>query len=183
MAGCAGFGILTSAGRAIIRNGSISACQRGIVATDECVSLIIEGVDILRSQQQGVQLDFGVAMWDPPRSKKVRIEDCHIAGNGTSAAGRFAGIEIGNCDSALIENCRLGYEMGFDGTSETTQGDAVRVSGAGSSNVICRADHVGGVAGSDAVAYRGGSGGDANGNTIEQATGITSASGSWIKRS
>lgn len=183
LAGCAGFGILTSAGRAIIRNGSISACQRGIVATDECVSLIIEGVDILRSQQQGVQLDFGVAMWDPPRSKKVRIEDCHIAGNGTSAAGRFAGIEIGNCDSALIENCRLGYEMGFDGTSETTQGDAVRVSGAGSSNVICRADHVGGVAGSDAVAYRGGSGGDANGNTIEQATGITSASGSWIKRS
>jgi hypothetical protein len=177
---CAGYGVLTSAGRATIRNGSISGCQRGIVATDECVSLIVEGVDIVRSQQHGIQLDFGVAIWDPPRLKKVRIADSHIAGNGTSAVGKFAGIEIGHCDSALIENCRVGFEPAFDGKSETTQASAI-LAGVGASNVLCRANHVGGVAGAGAVAYAGQSG--ANGNTIEAPSGIATSSGTWIKRS
>ena len=182
VADCGGYGILTSAGRAIIRNGSISACQRGIVATDECVSLIVEGVDILRCQQHGMQLDFGVAIWDPPRMKKVRIEDSHIAGNGTSAAGRFAGIEIGHCDSALIENCRIGFELGFDGKGETTQAHAI-LAGTGASNVICRANHVGGVAGPGSVADAGPSSGVVSGNSIEAPSGVTTSIGGWIKRS
>ena len=94
--------------------------------------------------------------------------------------GKFAGIEIGHCDSALIENCRVGFEPAFDGKSETTQASAI-LAGVGASNVLCRANHVGGVAGAGAVAYAGQSG--ANGNTIEAPSGIATSSGTWIKRS
>jgi hypothetical protein len=177
---CAGFGILTSAGRALIRNGSIQGCQRGIAATDECTSLTIEGVEIEHCQQHGMQLDLGAAVWNPPRTKKLTIRDCHVAGNSTTAGGKFAGIELGgNCDSALIENCRLGFELDYDGVAETTQGDAIFVSSASATNVVCRMNRVGGVAGATAVAYRCAAG--ANGNMIEGPTGLKSASGSWTR--
>jgi hypothetical protein len=183
ISGCAGFGIFASAGRAMIRNGTISGCQRGIVATDECVELLIEGVDVLDCQQHGMQLDIGVAIWNPPRTKKIDIRACHIAGNSRSSAEHFPGIEIGaNTDSALIENCRFGYEKGYDGVTETTQGDALYVSSAAASNIICRQNHVGGLGGQAASAYHSAATGaaPANGNTIEHATGLTSASGNWI---
>ena len=180
---CAGFGIITSGGRTVVRNGSINACQRGIVATDECTSLIVQGVDIRKCQQHGMQLDFGVALWNPPRAKKISIQDCRIGGNGTSAAGRFAGIEIGgSCDSALIENCRLGLEPAYDGSPEVTQGDAILVNSPATSNVVCRSNHVGGTAAGSAVAYHSVANGvaPANGNTIERASGLISVSGNWL---
>lgn len=182
IADAAGWGIYTSAGRALIRNGTIERCQRGIVGTDECTKLIVEGVDILDCQQQGIQLDFGVAMWNPPRAKKVEIRDCYIAGNGTASPGRIAGLEVGgNIDSALIRNCRFGYERSYAGISETTQGHGILVSAA-ASNVICSANHVGGTTGSGNYAYCSvaSGGAPANGNTIEHASGITMSSGNWL---
>lgn len=130
-----------------------------------------------------MQLDIGVAIWSPPRTKKIAIRACHIAGNSRSGPGRFPGIEIGaNTDSALIENCRLGYEKDYDGLVETTQGDAVLVASPAAANVICRQNHVGGVSGQAASAYHSAATGTApaNGNTIEHATGVTSASGNWL---
>jgi hypothetical protein len=183
IANCTGWGIYTSAGRADIRNGRISGCQRGIVSTDECTKLAIEGVDIVGCQQHGMQLDIGVAIWSPPRAKKITIRSCYVAGNSTSSAGRFAGIEIGsNTDSAIIENCRIGYENDYAGVSESTQGDAIFVSSAKAANVVCRDNHVGGVAGTVATAYHSVASGatTANGNTIERASGVTTVAGNWV---
>jgi Right handed beta helix region len=179
----AGWGISTSAGRALIRNGTIERCQRGIVATDDCTKLIVEGVDILDCEQHGMQLDIGLAQWNPPRAKKVGIRDCYIAGNSTAFPTRFPGIQLGdNTDSALVANCRFGYETAYAGVVERTQGHAVLISGAKASNVICSANHVGGLAGSDSCAYCSAASGiaPANGNTIERATGITTSSGNWL---
>jgi hypothetical protein len=179
---CLGWGIYTSAGRADIRNGGISGCQRGVVSTDECTKLTVEGVDIVGCQQHGMQLDIGVAIWSPPRTKKVAIRDCYIAGNSTSSVGKFAGIEIGsNTDSAIIENCRIGYENDYAGVAETTQGDGIFVSSAKATNVICRDNHVGGVAGPGTSAYHSVAAGaaTANGNTIERGTGLTTTVGNW----
>lgn len=179
----AGWGIYTSAGRALIRNGTIERCQRGVVATDECTKLIVEGVDILDCEQQGVQLDIGIAMWNPPRAKKIEIRDCYIAGNSTASPGHYPGVQIGgNTDSALIRNCRFGYEPAYSGVSETTQGHAVLVSSPQAANVICTANHVGGNAGNGSCAYcsAASGGASANGNTVEHATGITSCSGNWL---
>lgn len=184
IANCAGWGIYSSAGRADIGNGKISGCQRGIVATDECTNLNIDRVQITDCQQHGMQLDIGVAIWNPPRRKNIIIKNCYIAGNSTSAPGRFAGIEIGgNTDSALVENCSFGYETGYAGVPETTQGDAIFVSSGNATNVVCNANHVGGVAGAGTSAYHSVALGRAaaNGNTIERATGITSSVGNWIK--
>jgi hypothetical protein len=184
IANCSGWGIYTSAGRADIGNGKISGCQRGVVSTDECTNLNIDGVEIVDCQQHGMQLDIGVAIWSPARLKKVVIRNCYIAGNSNSAAGKFAGIEIGsNTESALIENCRFGYESDYAGVSETTQGDAIFVSSPNAANVVCRGNHVGGVAGAGRSAYHSVASGAAaaNGNSIERATGITSVTGNWIK--
>jgi len=183
IANCSGWGIYTSAGRADIRDGSITGCQRGIVSTDECTKLAVEGVDILGCQEHGMQLDIGVAIWNPPRAKKVTIRSCYIAGNSTSSPGQFAGIEIGgNTDSAIIENCRIGYEKDYAGLPESTQGDAVFVSSSKAANVVCKDNHVGGTAGNGTTAYHSVAAGAAaaNGNTIERATGVTTVAGNWI---
>jgi hypothetical protein len=182
IANCQGWGIYSSAGRADIGSGKILGCQRGIVATDECTSLNIDGVEILDCLEHGMQLDIGVAIWNPPRRKNIIIKNCYIAGNSNSVPGRFAGIEIGgNTDSALIENCRFGYEPSYAGVAETTQGDAIFVSSSAATNIVCNANHVGGVAGGSA--YHSVAVGRAapNGNTIERATGLTSSVGNWIK--
>jgi hypothetical protein len=177
-----GWGIYTSAGRANIRNGKISACQRGIVSTDECTDLSVEGVNIVDCQQHGMQLDIGVAIWNPPRRKKIVISNCYVAGNSASSPGQFPGVEIGNnTDSALIENCRFGYESDYAGVAESTQGDAIYVSGASATNIVCRGNHVGGVAGPGKVAYHSVASdpAGANGNMIEHASGITTKVGNW----
>jgi hypothetical protein len=139
-------------------------------------------MDIVGCQQHGVQLDIGVAIWNPPRAKNIANRSCYIAGNSTSAAGKFPGIDIGsNTDSAIIENCRIGYENDYAGVSETTQGDAIFVSSANAANVICRDNHVGGVAGQSTSAYHSVASGAAaaNGNTIERGTGLTTTIGNW----
>ena len=182
IADCGGLGVITSGGRTVIRNGAIRACQRGIVATDECTSLTVQGVDVRGCQQHGMQLDIGAAVWNPPRAKKLLIQGCRVGGNSTAAAGKFAGIELGgSCDSATIEDCRLGLELAYDGIAETTQGDAILLNSTIASNVVCRDNHVGGAAGS-AVAYHCMANGaaSANGNTIERASGLVSASGNWL---
>jgi hypothetical protein len=176
-----GWGIMTSAGRARICNGRISGCESGIVATDECTSLSIDGVTILGCERQGMRLDLGGAFWKPARTKKVEIRNCHVCGNSTASSGKYAAIEIGaNTDSALIESCRLGYESVYDGRGEMTQGSAVSAFDA--TNVLCRGNRVGGVAGSAAAAYSSAAAGPAaaHTNTVERATGLTTTAGNWV---
>jgi hypothetical protein len=173
-----GWGVMTSAGRARISNGRISGCERGIVASDECTSLSIDGVDISGCEQQGIQLDLGPVLSRAPRARKLEIRNCRLAGNSTASAGRYAAIAIGgNTDSALIESCRFGYERVHDGRDETTQGAAVSVANA--TNVLCSGNRVAGLAGLGTVAYSSGAAG-AHGNTIERASGIATTAGDWI---
>jgi hypothetical protein len=176
-----GWGIMTSAGRARICNGRISGCESGIVATDECTSLTIDGVTISGCARQGMRLNLGGAFSQPTRTKKLEIRNCRISGNSTESAGRYAAIEVGaNTDSALIDSCRLGYESVYDGRGETTQGSAVSV--LDGTNILCRGNRVGGVAGSGTAAYSSAAAEPvgAHSNTVERATGLTTTAGKWV---
>jgi Right handed beta helix region len=172
-----GWGIYTSAAKADIRNGRISGFQRGIVQGDDCTRLLINAVDVIGCAQSGLQLDIGAAIWDPPRQKMGEIRNCFIAGNGSQRAGVYPAIELDNCAGILIENNRIGYELGHDGLAETTQGNAVQL-GARCTNVICRDNYVGGVHG-EGVAYYHAKSDDARGNMIQNPGGIATSRGSW----
>jgi hypothetical protein len=172
-----GWGIYTSAAKADIRNGRISGFQRGIVGSDDCARLLVNAVDVIGCAQSGMQLDIGAAIWEPPRQKMGEIRNCFIAGNGSARAGIFAAIQLDNCAGFLIENNRIGYELGHDAVTETTQGNAVQL-GAHCANVICRDNYVGGVHGL-AVAYAHASTDGARGNVIESPGGIATSRGSW----
>jgi hypothetical protein len=172
-----GWGIYTSAAKADIRNGRISGFQRGIVQGDDCTRILINAVDVLGCAQSGLQLDIGAAIWDPPRQKMGEIRNCFIAGNGRQRPGVFPAIELANCAGFLIENNRLGYEMGHDAVAEMSQGNAVQL-GERCNNVICRDNYVGGVHG-EAVAYHHASNNDARGNVIQTPGGIATSRGSW----
>ena len=172
-----GWGIYTSAAKADIRNGRISGFQRGIVGGDDCTRLLVNAVDVIGCAQSGLQLDIGAAIWDPPRQKMGEIRNCFIAGNGRERAGIFAAIQLDNCAGFLIENNRIGYELGHDGVIERTQGNAVQL-GAHCANVICRDNFVGGVYGA-AVAYVHASADGARGNLIQSPGGIATSHGSW----
>jgi hypothetical protein len=104
------------------------------------------------------------------------IRNCFVAGNSIEAPGRFAAIELDLCAAFVIECNRFGYEAAHDGVSETTQGFAVRV-GSQSNNVVCRCNHTGGVRAG--IAYVNLSASGAQGNTIQNCSGISSTMGMW----
>jgi hypothetical protein len=172
-----GWGIYTSAAKADIRNGRVSGFQRGIVVGDDCTRLLINAVDVIGCAQSGLQLDVGAAIWNPPRQKMGEIRNCFIAGNSSQRPGVFPAIELDNCAGFLIENNRIGYELGHDGVAETTQGNAVQL-GARCTNVICRDNYVGGFHG-EGVAYYHASTDGARGNMIQSPGGIATSRGSW----
>jgi hypothetical protein len=172
-----GWGIYSSAAKADIRNGRIRGFERGIVQGDDCTRILINAVDVVDCAQSGLQLDIGWAIWRPPRQKMGEIRNCFIAGNSRERPGVFAAIEITNCAGFIIENNRLGYELGHDAVAEKSQGDAVHL-GAHCNNVICRDNYVGGVYG-EAVAYYHASNNDARGNAIQSPGGIVTSRGSW----
>ncbi|MGH8138966.1 MAG: hypothetical protein ACREVV_12355 [Steroidobacteraceae bacterium] len=172
-----GWGIqLQGAARVDIRNGSISGgFTRGIVGTDETMNFSIDAVRIFGCRQTGIQLDIGSAIWSPPRLKKGEISNCYIAGNGTSQAGAFPAISLNTCQNVLICNNRLGYESGYAGSAETSQGNGISL-GPAAHNVICDCNHIavaGPGAGYSATAST------AQGNAIRSASGVTTTHGPW----
>jgi hypothetical protein len=172
-----GYGIHSSAEKMDVRNGRITQFSRGIVTTDECTRMNIEGVDIIGCRQWGMEIGQGFPIWSPARQKMGFIRGCFVAGNGTATPGSFAAIEIDNCVSFFIEGNRLGYEPSHDGVAETTQGFGVRL-GANAHNVVCRGNYIAG-AHAGGFAYYSFSTGDTQGNTIENPSGLITTRGSW----
>jgi hypothetical protein len=173
----AGWGMFVSAGKSDIRNGRISSFERGIVQSDDCTRLLVNGVDVVGCTQFGMQLGRDGGIWNPPRQKLGEIRNCFIAGNSTQTAGLYCAILLQNCAGLLIENNRLGYEATHDGTPEHTQGNAIQL-GKHCTNVICRDNYVGGV-GEGCVGYYNTSTSDARGNLIQSPGGVMTTRGSW----
>jgi hypothetical protein len=171
-----GYGIHSSAEKVDLRNGRITNFTRGVVTTHECTRMTIDSVDIFGCKQCGMQLGQSSSIWNPPRVKMGLIRNCFVAGNSIEAPGRFAAIELDRCAAFVIECNRFGYEAAHDGVSETTQGFAVRV-GSQSNNVVCRCNHTGGVRAG--IAYVNLSASGAQGNTIQNCSGISSTMGMW----
>jgi hypothetical protein len=172
-----GYGIHATAEKIDVRNGRITRFSRGMVTTDECTRMTVEGVDIFGCKQFGMQIGQQSSIWNPPRQKMGFIRGCFIAGNGTGTPGNFAAIELNRCAAFFIEGNRLGYEPSHDGRAETTQGFGVRLD-AEARNVVCRGNYVGGVR-PGGFAYYNFSATDAQGNTIENAAGLTTTRGTW----
>ena len=172
-----GYGIHSSAEKVDLRNGRLTNFTRGVVTTHECTRMTIDSVDIFGCRQCGMQIGQSSSIWNPPRVKMGSIRNCFVAGNSIELPGRFAAIELDVCAAFVIECNRFGYEAAHDGTSETTQGFAVRVGGQ-SNNVVCRCNHTGGVR-PDGVAYVNLSATGAQGNTIQNSSGISSTKGPW----
>lgn len=172
-----GYGVHSSAEKLDLRNGRITNFSRGVVTTHECTRMTIESVDIFGCRQCGMQIGQDSSIWNPPRAKMGFIRNCFIAGNGVSAPGSFAAVELDLCTAFVIECNRFGYEVAHDGIDETSQGLAVRV-GAQSNNVVCRCNHTGGVRG--AVAYVNLSATGAQGNTVQNSSGVSARRGFWI---
>jgi hypothetical protein len=143
------YGISTSARKAIIRNGTITGFQRGIVTTQECTKFIIDNVKVLDSTGLGMQIGQGVSLHTPPRLTTGLIRHCIVAGSGTESPS--AAIAVGTTQSCVIESCRFGYDQSHDHKYERTQTQAVAVS-ADAFEILCRNNNVGGIA-DDAVAY------------------------------
>jgi hypothetical protein len=169
--GCA-VGIAVS-GAADIRNGHINGCTScGLRISDDCVQFTIDNVRIRESASVGVLAAFADSLaWSPPRKKIGSIRNSQIAGN------TGAGIAIDNCESVLVENCRLGYNTAYDGSAEATQTSGVTAS-TGASGVVCRGNFV--TTSGGAVAYGSAGPGD-RGNAIYTPRGTnTYTASAWI---
>jgi hypothetical protein len=143
------YGVSTSAGRAVIRNGTLKGFQRGVVTTQECTKFIVDNLNILDSTGLGIQIGQAQSIHNPPRLASGIIRRCFVAGSG--ASGSSAAIALATTLSCVIENCRFGYDQSNDKKSERTQSQAVTVS-ADASEVVCRDNYVGGTA-DNSVAY------------------------------
>lgn len=168
------------ASRLRCRNGTIQYVERGIVSSQESTHVVLEDLRILNNWFFGVRFDniAGGALWSPARAIKAEIRNCYIAGNSRNAAGSFSGIEFySNIDSALVENCRFGYETNYAGFNDATQAGGVYVNSA-LANIICRGNRCAPPAGGgksywlNTVAT--------NGCIVQNASGDTSTSGGWI---
>jgi hypothetical protein len=173
-----GYGIQSSAEKMDLRDGRITRFSRGIAVTDECTRMNIEGIDILDCRQWGILLG-GFALFKPPRQKMGFIRGCFIAGNGAATPGNFAAIQLDQSAGFIIEGNRLGYEPAHDGLAETTQGFGIRLD-ANARGVVCRCNYVGGVR-QGGVAYYNFATTDAQGNTLQNAVGVTSSRGAWLR--
>ncbi|MGO8828551.1 MAG: hypothetical protein ACLQT5_04840 [Steroidobacteraceae bacterium] len=175
----AGYGIRSSAGRLLVRNGRISNCERGIVTTDECTWFSVSDVAIVNNAGIGIQIGQAVDIYDPPREKMGAIRNCFIAGNSTATPGANAGVNLSRCRSVLIENNRFGYERGHDGRDETTQGSAVVAGADGTFGIRCVGNYVAATAGAAPAYVLSASGAHGRGCTIEHAGGVTTRQGLW----
>jgi hypothetical protein len=171
------YGVSTSAGRAIIRNGTITGFQRGIVTTQECTKFVIDTVKVLDSTGLGMQIGQGVTLHTPPRLTTGIVRHCIVAGSGTESPS--AAIAIGTTQSCVIEGCRFGYDESRDSKDERTQTQAVAAS-ADTFEVICRNNYVLGSV-DNAVAYTlAGPASPARQCRLVNNGGSVTASGPWL---
>jgi len=171
------YGISTSAGRAVIRNGTLTGFQRGVVTTQECTRFVIDSVKILDSTSLGIQIGQAVRINDSPRPASGVIRHCVIAGSG--AAGSSAAIAVGTTQSCVIEDCRFGYDQSHDYKTERHQTQAVAVA-ADAFGVVCRDNFVGETA-ENAAAYvlAAGPSGARECRLVDNG-GVVSATGAWL---
>jgi hypothetical protein len=169
------YGILSSARRAVIRNGTLIGFQRGVVTTQECTKFLIESVKVLDSTGLGMQLGQPISLHNPPRLSSGIVSRCTVAGSG--AARSNAAIALGAAQNCVIESCRFGYDQSHDHKSERTQAQAVLVA-ADASGVVCRNNYVGGSA-DNSVAYVLAASGGRQCRLIDN-SGMDSAAGAWI---
>jgi hypothetical protein len=171
------YGVSTSAGRAVIRNGTLTGFQRGVVTTQECTRFVIDSVKILDSTSLGIQIGQAVSINNPPRPASGIIRDCVIAGSG--AAGASAAIAVGTTQGCIIENCRFGYDQSHDYKTEKHQTQAVAVA-ADAFEVVCRNNFVGGTADNSAAYVLAAGPSGARQCRLIDNSGIVSATGAWL---
>jgi hypothetical protein len=171
------YGVSTSARRAIIRNGTLTGFQRGVVTTQECTKFLVENVHVFDSTGLGMQIGQAVSLHNPPRLASGVVRGCVVAGSGTVTPS--VAISVSTTQNCVIESCRFGYDQSHDHKTETTQSQAV-VASADASEVICRDNYVGSTA-KDAPAYTlvaAPSG--ARGCRIENNAGVVATTGPWL---
>jgi hypothetical protein len=170
------YGIFTSARRAVIRNGTITGFQRGVVTTQECTKFLLEGVTVLDSTGLGMQLGQAQSLHNPPRLASGVVRRCVVAGSGTAASS--AAISVGTTQSCVIEGFRFGYDQSHDHKTERTQAQAVVVA-ADAFEVVCRDNIVGGIAGNAAAYVLSAGPSGARGCRLADNSGIVTATGAW----
>lgn len=165
----AGYGILCS-GPLLLRNGTSRGASGsgGLVLTDECIQFDVDNVNILDGGNVGVRGNF-TGIFGTPRLKIGSIRNSFIAGN------TGPGINLGNCQSVLVENCRLGYSTIYDGVSESTQTVGVNVTSDGN-GVVCVNNYVSTSGGANAYVQ---AGTGTRGCQIYNPSGTITVSGNW----
>ena len=134
---------------------------------------------VLDSAGIGIQIGQSVSLHTPPRRAVGVIRNCFVAGSGTATPS--PAITVGTTASCVIETCRFGYETARDGKAETTQMQAVSVAGDALA-VVCRNNHVGGVA-RGAPAFRlAGASPRSRQCWLDGNDGLATATGAWMKK-
>lgn len=85
---------------------------------DDCNQFDINNVEVLDCDYSGIRL-FGSPIVSPIRRKIGSIRNSKFAGNNGEA------IVVVNSRSVLIENCRFGYSVSYDGREEIRQTNAI----------------------------------------------------------
>jgi len=166
------YGISTSAGRAVIRNGTLKGFQRGIVTSQECTKFIIEKVTVLNSTGLGMQLGRPESLHSPPRQATGVVRACVVTGSGASSPS--AAMAIGTTQCCIVEGCQFGND-----SSERTQTQAVVVA-ADAFEVSCRDNFVHGTANNSAAYVLTPGPAGARQCRLVRNGGIVTATGAWL---
>ena len=104
-----GWGIYTSGGSTQITKGRLSGFVRGIVATEDARVIEIDGVEIKNTKEQGIQLNFGVGIWNSARQKSGYIRNCTITAGTDGAGVSPPAITVNNTVDLAISNNVLNF--------------------------------------------------------------------------
>lgn len=167
---CDGFGIYAH-GPITAKNGYIGGIcgSGGIVLTDECVQFDLNNIRVEGGNNYAVRGDFGANIWSTIRGKVGQIRNCVFRDNIGAA------ISLGNTQSVLIENNRLGSSVLYDVAAETGQTNAVSLSST-AKGVKCRGNFCTTNGGDAYVSTATG----VNGNEINEARNDVTRTGVWI---
>lgn len=169
-----GVGVYTSAGKADIRNGTVTGFSVGLMTTQECTHPTLYKCNVFDSDTFGIEIGQAVGFYSPLRPSIGSIRECFIAGSGHGTPS--AAIVMANTQDFVVELNRFGYSMAHDSKTETTQLQAATL-GADCFNVALRSNHVAATSAS-APAYSLASAlSSSRGCTIEKATGVVTSTG------
>lgn len=166
----AGIGVqLVGTDRFKATKGRIIGFGKGINTTSESTKVILDSIDILDSTNTGAAFGQVFSVFSPSRSAAIAMTNCFIAGSANNA------IELNLIYQGLIRGNTFGYSVTQNGQAEATQDAAVNCS-ASVTGLVCDGNNVQAVTSGNAYIMGSTASG---GNTIVNATGITTASGSW----